>query len=45
MRLDLSDCTLSTEHQAIDDALNELLDWLPGDEDPAVALRLALMVL
>ena len=45
IKLDLSDCTLSTEHQAIVDALNELLAWLPDDEDPAVALRLALLVL
>jgi hypothetical protein len=43
--LDLSDCTLSTEHQAIIDALNELLAWLPDDEDPEAALRLALLVL
>jgi len=45
IRLDLSDCTLSTEHQAIVDALNELLAWLPDDEDPEAALRLALLVL
>ena len=45
IRLDLSDCTLSTEHQAIADALNELLTWLPDDEDPEAALRLALLVL
>lgn len=45
IRLDLSDCTLSTEHQAIADALNELLAWLPDDEDPEAALRLALLVL
>jgi len=43
--LDLSDCTLSTEHQAIVDALNELLAWLPDDEDPDTALRLVLLVL
>lgn len=43
--LDLSDCTLSTEHQAIVDALNELLAWLPDDEDPDAALRLVLLVL
>ena len=45
IRLDLSDCTLSTEHQAIVDALNELLAWLPDDEDPEAALRLVLLVL
>ena len=43
--LDLSDCTLSTEHQAIVDALNELLAWLPDNEDPDAALRLVLLVL
>jgi hypothetical protein len=45
IRLDLSDCTLSIEHQAIADALNELLAWLPEDEAPEAALRLALLVL
>jgi len=45
IRLDLSDCTLSTEHQAIVNALNELLAWLPDNEDPEAALRLALLVL
>ncbi len=45
IRLDLSDCTLSTEHQAIADALNKWLAWLPDDEDPEAALRLALLVL
>ena len=45
IRLDFSDCTLSIEHQAIVDALNELLAWLPDDEDPEAALRLALLVL
>jgi hypothetical protein len=45
IRLDLSGCTLSTEHQAIVGALNELLAWLPDDEDPDAALRLALLVL
>ena len=45
IRLDLSDCTLSTEHQAVVDALNKLLAWLPDEEDSEAALRLALMVL
>jgi hypothetical protein len=44
IKLDLSDCTLSTEHQAIVDALNKLLAWLP-DEDHEAALRLAMLVL
>ncbi len=43
--LDLSECTLSTEHQAIVDALNKLLSWLPDDKNPEAALRLALLVL
>jgi len=42
---DPANSTLSTEHQAIVDALNELLAWLPDDEDPDAALRLALLVL
>ena len=37
--------TLSTEHQAIVDALNEFLAWLPDDEEANAALRLAMMVL
>jgi len=44
VRIELSDCTLSTEHQAIVDALNEFLAWLP-DEDPEAALRLAMEIL
>jgi hypothetical protein len=43
--LDLSDCTLSTEHQALVDALNKLLAWLPDDKDVEAARRLALLVL
>jgi hypothetical protein len=43
--LDLSDCTLSTEHRALVDALNEFLAWLPDDKDPEAALRLVLLVL
>jgi len=48
MRVDIrldSSCTLSTEHQAIVNALNRFLAWLPEDEDPDVALRLALEIL
>ncbi len=44
IRLDTT-CTLSTEHQAIVDAFNRFLARLPGDEDPRVALRLALEIL
>ena len=43
--LDLSDCTLSTEQQAVVDALNEFLASLPDDDDPDVALRLAMEIL
>ena len=43
--LDLPDRTLSTEHQAVVDALHELLAWLPDDKDPEAARRLALLVL
>ena len=45
VRLDLSDCTLSTEHQALVDGLNEFLALLPDDDDPDVALRLAMEIL
>ena len=44
-RMDLSDCTLSTENQAVVDAVNEFLAWLPDDADPKPALRLAMMIL
>jgi len=44
MNFDFSDCTLSTEHQVIVNALNKFLAWLPDDEGSA-ALRLALLVL
>lgn len=45
VRLDLSDCTLSTEHQALVGGLNEFLALLPDDDDPDVALRLAMEIL
>jgi len=45
VRLDLSGCTLSTEQQAVVDALNEFLASLPDDDDPDVALRLAMEIL
>jgi len=44
-QIDLSDCTLSTENQAVVDAVNEFLMWLPDDVDPRPALRLAMMIL
>ncbi|MBU1751226.1 MAG: hypothetical protein KKA73_26375 [Chloroflexi bacterium] len=40
--IELSDCTLSTEHQAVLAALNVLLAWLPDDVEPEVGQRLAL---
>ncbi|MBU0494682.1 MAG: hypothetical protein KKA73_14480 [Chloroflexi bacterium] len=43
--IELSDCTLSTEHQALVDALNALLAWLPDEVDPEVGQRLALVIL
>ncbi len=44
-QIDLSDCTLSTENQAVVDAVNKFLTWLPDDADPKPALRLAMMIL
>jgi hypothetical protein len=43
--LDLSDCTLSTEHQALVDALNDFLALLPEGAGSEVALRLAMEIL
>jgi hypothetical protein len=43
--IELSNCTLSTEHQALVDALNEFLAGLPDDVDPEVGRRLALVIL
>ncbi|MBU1749576.1 MAG: hypothetical protein KKA73_17975, partial [Chloroflexi bacterium] len=43
--VELSDCTLSTEHQALVDALNALLAWLPNEVNPEVGRRLALVLL
>ena len=45
VHLDLSGCTLSTEQQAVVDALNEFLASLPDDDDSDVALRLAMDIL
>lgn len=44
-QIDLSDCTLSTENQAVVGAVNEFLAWLPDDADPEPALRLAMAIL
>ena len=43
--LDLADCTLSIEHQALVNALNRFLALLPDDDDPNAALRLAMEIL
>jgi hypothetical protein len=45
VRIELADCTLSTEHQAVVDALNAFLALLPDDDDPDAALRLAMEIL
>ena len=45
IQFDLSDCTLSTEDQAVIDAVNEFLALLPDDADPKPALRLAMVIL
>jgi hypothetical protein len=41
----LPDCTLSTEDQAVVDAVNQFLALLSEDADPKPALRLAMVVL
>lgn len=45
VQVDLSDCTLSIENQAVVDAVNKLLALLPDDADPKPALRLAMAIL
>jgi hypothetical protein len=45
VQIDLSDCTLSTEDQAVVDAVNQFLTLLPEDADSKVALRLAMVIL
>ena len=45
IQFDLLDCTLSTEDQAVVDAVNEFLALLPDDADPKPALRLAMVIL
>jgi hypothetical protein len=45
VQIDLSDCTLSTEDQAVVDAVNQFLTLLPEDADPKPALRLAMVIL
>ena len=45
VQIDLSDCTLSTEDQAVVDALNQFLALLPEEADPKPALRLGMVIL
>ncbi len=45
IQFDLSNCTLSTENQAVVDAVNEFLALLPGDADPNPSLRLGMVIL
>ena len=45
VQIDLSDCTLSTENQAVVDAINKFLALLADDADPKAALRLAMVIL
>jgi len=45
VQIDLSDCTLSTENQAVVDVINKFLALLPDDADPKAALRLAMVIL
>jgi len=45
VQIDLSNCTLSTEDQAVVDAVNQFLTLLPEDADPRPALRLAMVIL
>ena len=45
IRFDLSHCTLTTEQQAVVEAINKFLAWLPDQDDSTVALRLAMEIL
>jgi len=45
VRFDLSHCTLTTEQQAVVEAINKFLVWLPNNDDSSVALRLAMEIL
>jgi hypothetical protein len=45
VQIDLSDCTLSTEDQAVVDAVNQFLALLSEDADPKPALRVAMVIL
>ncbi|MBI4771702.1 MAG: hypothetical protein HY784_15135 [Chloroflexi bacterium] len=45
VRFGLSNCTLTTEQQAVVDGLNKFLAWLPDNQDSTVARRLAMGIL
>ena len=45
VHFDLSNCTLTTEQQAVVDGINKFLAWLPDNQDSTVALRLAMGIL
>lgn len=45
IHFDLSHCTLTIEQQAVVEAINQFLVWLPDNDDSTVALRLALEIL
>jgi hypothetical protein len=44
-QIELPNCTLPTEHQAILDTVNQLLALVPDNEDAEVALRLGMVLL
>jgi len=44
-QINLADRTLSTENQAVVDAVNQFLAWLPDDADPKPTMRLAMAIL
>ncbi len=44
-QIELPNCTLSTEHQAVLDTVNQLLALLPDNEDGEVAMRLGMVIL
>jgi hypothetical protein len=45
VRFDLSHCTLTTEQQAVVEAINKFLTWLPDNDNATVACRLAMEIL
>jgi hypothetical protein len=45
IRFELSHCTLTTEQQAIVEAIDKFLAWLPDNDDSTLAVRLAMEIL